>query len=100
MKPQALIGLLVLIATLYGGHLILTDKNTKSKPVPKPVPKIYVTKVAEDNYKVNCTEFDTFYRAGDYLNIPSICFENYGITDAMIERAIKSQELSTNPCNK
>jgi hypothetical protein len=98
MRPQIVIGVIMLLTVLYAGSKVMDDSANKKAKVSQ-VPKIYVTKVSEDNYKVNCTEYDTYYKAGDYLNIPSICFENYGITDAMIEAVIKSQEKIVNPCN-
>lgn len=98
-KGFTLIELLVAIALVVLLMYVAITAMWGTKAKPTTVPRTYVTKVSEDNYKVNCTEFNTYYRAGDYLNIPSICFETFNITDAMIEAALKSQERVLNPCN-
>lgn len=103
-KGYTLIEVLVVIAIIG----ILATVVVQNIPRPKADADAKPKKVAIDTTSIEeeptpttwCPQFEEKYRDRKYLEIGTLCFDYFGITDEMVQRELNRMELSVNPCSR
>ncbi len=102
-KGFTLIELLLVIAaiSILAGIIVtaITGRVEERKKESNTFNEVKTRRVVVSEDKFDCSPFEIYKKAGDYLEIPGACHQEFGITDSMIDNALKAQERKMNPCN-